>query len=335
MEKRAEKGEFVLFCYMRKRLVSYSHVRKYVLVSLRGTEIRDLLPERIYEKIDESFRNIVCVVVAKAQTTDAIHVGILNTSISKNVGKKQIKKLFTECSKNVNCSVKFIKGAGRLCSFLINEDPEPFVRGEYLTLAIVKELAQKYKNHKRLYIESVSFTETEEDPVNHLRRKWNYCSKLKVPQKKEESVLLKIINYIKFIKKYFFLRLKRWPVDCLFWIPKPYLFGWILSCWWGCSFGFTYPNIGFTYPNILDAQIFLIHFYDNFLFYNLRILDSDFLEIISLPVPPAPTTSVLASVADIPLSPGVLFIVGGAILVICFSVFFINRKAETRTTRQP
>jgi hypothetical protein len=71
----------------------------------------------------------------------------------------------------------------------------------------------------------------------------------------------------------------------------------LLLTWW--FFGFT---------NILDAQNFMIHFYEN-----LMILYENLFDKKSVQVPPAPTTSVLASVADIPLSPGVLFILLAAL----------------------
>lgn len=102
------------------------------------------------------------------------------------------------------------------------------------------------------------------------------------------------------------------------------------------------PRWGRGLTNIEDAQNFLILFYENFLFDNHIILDENFFDNLiffdtkSVQVPPAPTTSVLASVADIPLSPGVLLtpgvlLIGGAILLIGVYVF-INRKEESRTT---
>ena len=153
---------------------THTHIRKYALLSLTKLEQRDnrdLTPERISDRIRDAFRCVVCVVVAQAKTTDAIHIGIFNTGISKNVGQIQIKKLFTEC----NCSVKFFKGLGSFCDFLIKEDKEPFVRGEYFSSTCIKEIALQYKLHKKI---SYSFRdlvsvkkkkETEADPYTRKR----------------------------------------------------------------------------------------------------------------------------------------------------------------------
>lgn len=132
-----------------------STVREFILLTLIHAEIRDSIRrEIIIDRIKELFqcRSIV-IATEKHQNEEGkhYHVGIWNSDASKNTLRDKLRKEFKEWEGRA-IDISLHKGWGSICSYILKEDKEPLVWGEF-TLDQIKAIAHAHEAKKETNLE--------------------------------------------------------------------------------------------------------------------------------------------------------------------------------------
>jgi hypothetical protein len=197
-----------------------SHIRRFIKITFHINEKTRWDKDPLIEQILKTF-NCQSIILAKTKAHKGIiefHMGIRNDSASKNTAPTKILQFPQFKGKQNSCSIRFYKGWGTLCKFLIQVDPEPYIWGEDNLDAIMaiataskkkRKLPQKVRELPDDSSEAVSFAGAavnQEAPASKAKKakprrpfpdRWN--------------------NYwLKRNKSYWWWKLKNWPFEFFF-----------------------------------------------------------------------------------------------------------------------
>ncbi|KAK9083552.1 hypothetical protein Scep_030023 [Stephania cephalantha] len=125
-------------------------LRPFILVTLIHAERRDLIEKEILLYRIIKLFDCKSVILAEEKHDESkgkhYHIGIWANNASKNTMRKKIRDTFHEWEgRAIDISVH--KGWGSICKYLLKEDTEPKVWGQY-SLQQIKEIANAHQQHR-------------------------------------------------------------------------------------------------------------------------------------------------------------------------------------------
>lgn len=125
---------------MTKKKVST--LREYILLTLSHAEGRPTAnPEWVRDRLKELF-DCRAILVAKESHSESgynLHAGILNRDASKNTATKRIRRVFHEWEGRT-LDVQFHRNWASICRYLLKQDGQPLVWGEF-SLEKIRDIA--------------------------------------------------------------------------------------------------------------------------------------------------------------------------------------------------
>lgn len=125
---------------MTKKKVST--LREYILLTLSHAEGRPTAnPEWVRDRLKELF-DCRAILVAKESHSESgynLHAGILNRDASKNTATKRIRQVFHEWEGRT-LDVQFHRNWASICRYLLKQDGQPLVWGEF-SLDEIRDIA--------------------------------------------------------------------------------------------------------------------------------------------------------------------------------------------------
>lgn len=127
---------------LQTRVPAKSTLRKYLLITLNHIErgSRSLLSEtEIITRLTSAFtcRSIIICKETHKGGGCHVHIGVWNTTASKNTIRTRIRELFPEFEGR-QCNVTGHKGWNSICKYLLKEDKAPVIWGEEPMESIMK-----------------------------------------------------------------------------------------------------------------------------------------------------------------------------------------------------
>ena len=128
-----------------------STLRPYIMVTLIHAEIRIIKKTEIIQRITQLFecKAVVLATEKHEEKGTHYHIGIWANDASKNTVRSKIRKEFPEWEGR-SIDISLHKGWGSICKYILKEDKEPIIWGEF-DLKQIQSIAWAQENHKEAY----------------------------------------------------------------------------------------------------------------------------------------------------------------------------------------
>ncbi|KAK2658354.1 hypothetical protein Ddye_004887 [Dipteronia dyeriana] len=197
------------------RKVSRATLRPYILLTLTHAEQEkrnSVTRKEIVERITEVFKCNAIVVAKEMHKEEGFHfhIGIESTNASRNNAARLLRNAFPEFD-GAQCFAKFHKAWGTICAYVIKEDKNPLIWGQY-TLEQIKEKANAVEKHRSRTIKN---HEQPDEIYTRLKDSKQWLDVYKDPLLREANIkrytnIKKIFHDLKIIEQ-----IERDPVQAL------------------------------------------------------------------------------------------------------------------------
>ncbi|MCF8704059.1 hypothetical protein L3055_11020, partial [Corynebacterium sp. MC-02] len=128
--------------------IARSTLRPYIMLTLIHAETRIIKKTEIIQRITQLFecKALVLATEKHEEKGTHYHIGIWANDASKNTVRKKIRNEFPEWEGR-SIDISLHKGWGTICKYILKEDKEPIIWGEF-DLQQIQSIAWAQENHK-------------------------------------------------------------------------------------------------------------------------------------------------------------------------------------------